>query len=148
MAIVGFGFTKMEAEKNKGATGKINISNNVSLKKVEKANMKVDENKKSMKVSFKFTSTYKPDVGSIVLEGEVMILDQKKKVEDELEQWEENNQLSDEMMGEVLNSVMDKCHVQALMLSKEMHLPPPITLPKFNVKDKEEEEDEGEDKDS
>ncbi len=73
MVIIGFSFTKMNAERKTPIGGKISISNNVSIKKVEEHKLSLGAGKESaLKFTFEFTSNYKPDIGDINLLGEVI----------------------------------------------------------------------------
>ena len=48
MTIVGFDFTKIEAEKKAPIKGKININNNVSIKMVEQQDLALGQEKKNV----------------------------------------------------------------------------------------------------
>ena len=73
--IVGFGFTKLSAEKNETAKGKIDINNNVSIKDVQEDSFSLGkDNQNILKFIFEFTSKYEPSVGAILFEGELLYL--------------------------------------------------------------------------
>lgn len=135
MAIVGLNFNKITAEKKAGAKGKINISNNVSVKEVEQSNLNLgSQSQEGLKLTFEFTSKYEPDFGAIVLEGHLVYIEDPKKVKEVLAGWKKDKKLPNDVMRETLNAVLNKCNVQALILSREINLPPPIPMPKVNVK--------------
>lgn len=139
MAIVGFNFTKINVEKLKAVTGTVNISNNVSIKKVEENDLSFGRTKqKGLRFEFEFLSNYEPKVGSISLTGEVLFLDEAKKVEDMLNDWKKNKKLPKEVMTPVLNTALNRCNIQALILSQQINLPPPIPLPKVQETPKKE----------
>ena len=48
--------------------------------------------------------------------------------------WKKSKKVPKEMMASVLNNLLSKCNVEALILSREINLPPPVQLPKVNVK--------------
>jgi hypothetical protein len=132
MTVIGFSFTKMLIEKVNPVKGKISINNNVGIKGVEETKLNINDNRKALKINFEFTSTYEPNIGKIFLEGEVIYLIDKDRAEEALKNWKKNKKVEREMMTNVLNNVLAKCNVQALILSKDMNLPPPIPLPKVN----------------
>ena len=139
MTIVGINFTKMLVEKKKGTKQKINISNNVSITKVEEISLNFGAaNQKSLKFSFKFTSKYEPEVGNIDFEGEVIFLTEKKKGEVLLSQWTKTKKIDPSIMTLLLNNVLNKCNIEALLLSREINLPAPIPLPRINTDKKQE----------
>ena len=82
MPIIGFNFTKMLAEKTqKSKGGKVNISNNIAIKNVEISDETVGtKDQKLIRYEFEFKSTYSPDLGRINLDGEVLMLENEKKV--------------------------------------------------------------------
>ena len=136
MTIVGFNFTRIHVERNKVAKGKINIKNNVAIKKVEEADLSLGKNKQSgLRFTFEFVSLYDPKVGEISLVGEVLYLMDDKQVKEVVKGWKKDKKIPKELTAAVLNTVLQKCNIQALMLSRDINLPPPIPLPKVNVAD-------------
>ena len=132
--IVGFGFTKLSAEKKEPATGKIDINNNVSIKDVVEVSLSLRKDKLNViKFKFEFASQYEPNVGSILFEGEVLYLDEPKNIKEILSSWKKDKQIPKEIMGGLLNSILSKCNVQALILSQDVNLPPPIPMPKVQM---------------
>ncbi len=135
MAIVGFDFTKLLVERKGPIKGKVNIKNNVSITKVEKAMLSLGASKQAgLKYTFEFTAIYEPNLGKIQIEGEVLDLQSDEKdVDKAVEDWKKNKKVEQKLMTGLLNSVLSKCNIQALLLSKEINLPPPIPLPKVGA---------------
>ena len=132
--IVGFGFTKLSAEKKDAASGKIDINNNVSIKDAKEDSLTFGKDKQNViKFIFEFTSNYEPNVGAILFEGEILYLEDPKKVKEILSSWKKDKQIPKEIMGILLNAVLSKCNVQALILSQDVNLPPPIPMPKVQM---------------
>lgn len=136
MTIVGFYFTKMEAVKREVVKGKINISNNVSITDVkENDNNFGSETQKGVTFVFKFTSKYEPQAGEISLEGNVLYMEAKDKIKKIVTGWKKDKKLDKEVMKAILNTILTKSNIQALIMSKDINLPPPIPLPKVESKD-------------
>ncbi len=133
MAIIGFSFTKLHAEKTAPAAGKISINNNVALTGVADANLRMAETKKGLKVSFAFETRYEPKVGGILLQGEVLLLEDVKVAEAILAEWDKSKNLPKELITPVLNQILERSNIQALLLAREMGLPSPVPMPKVNV---------------
>ena len=133
--IVGFGFTKLNAQKGEPAKGKIDISNNVSIKDVKEDSFTLGSEKDQnvLRFIFEFTSKYEPNVGSILFEGEILYLEGSKKAKEILSSWKKDKKLPKEIMTGLLNTILIKCNVQALILSQEINLPPPIPMPKVQI---------------
>jgi hypothetical protein len=135
MAVIGFNFTKILIERKGPVKGKVNINNNVGITSVEETPLDINSAKKALKLEFQFTSTYEPNVGNIEMTGEVIYLLDQEKAEEAVKSWKKNKKLDKEMMTQALNNILAKCNIEALILSKDMNLPPPIPLPKIGAKD-------------
>ena len=132
--IVGFGFTKLSAERKEAAKGKIDINNNVTIKNVEEADISFGDNKQNViKFIFEFTSKYEPSVGIILFEGELLYMEDPKKTKEILTSWKKDKKVPKELMAGLLNTILTKCNVQALILSQQVNLPPPIPLPQVHI---------------
>ena len=76
--------------------------------------------------------------GMVQTEPETFIVNsipllKKNKVKEVLDGWKKDKKLPKEIMTTILNSVLTKCNIQALILSEQINLPPPIPLPKLQV---------------
>jgi len=133
MVVVGFNFNKITVERKEGSvSGKINISNNVSIKSVEHKDLSLGKTKQEgLKFTFEFTSRYDPNVGQITLAGEVLYLEEKKKIDEITAKWKKDKKIDQDIMTPVLNMALTRCNIEALILSQSMNLPPPIPLPKI-----------------
>ncbi|MBI2658213.1 hypothetical protein HYX08_05985 [Candidatus Woesearchaeota archaeon] len=132
--IVGFGFTKLSAERKEAAKGKIDINNNVTIKNVEESDLALGKDKQNvLRFLFEFTSKYEPSVGTILFEGELLFLEEPKKAKEILSSWKKDKKIPKELMAGLLNTILNKCNVQALILSQEINLPSPIPLPKVQM---------------
>ena len=135
MAIIGFNFTKMHVERKAPIAGKISVKNNVSIKDVEKNDFNFGKVKQTgLKFTFEFTVDYEPKIADILLEGEVIDLQDEKRADAIVKEWKKSKKLEPAIMTTILNTVLSKANVQALIMSKDMNLPPPIPLPKVNVR--------------
>lgn len=135
MTIVGFGFTKINVERKGNAVGKVSISNNVSITKVTKTDLSFGKAKQNaLKFEFEFIASYEPKLGSIALNGEVIWMDKKENVDKLEKEWKKSKKIDKEVMTPVLNHVLNKCNIEALLLSREVNFPPPIPLPKVTAK--------------
>ena|SRR3989344_100034 len=133
MSIVGFSFTKITAERKSSVRGKVNINNNIGIKDVKERELSFSKDQSGLEFQFEFTADYEPQLGSIKLNGEVLYMESSKKVSEVMDRWKKEKKLDQELMTKILNSVLMKCNVQALILSQDLNLPPPIPLPKINV---------------
>jgi len=138
--IVGFGFTKLSAERKEAAKGKIDINNNVTIKNVEEDNFSMGKDKQQniLRFIFEFTSKYEPNIGNILFEGELLYMEEPKKSKEILASWKKDKKLPKEIMAGLLNTILTKSNIQALILSQEINLPSPIPLPKVQMAEQSE----------
>ena len=135
MTVVGFNFTKISAHKLSPIKGKINIQNRVSITNVEKAEIPIGKEKQhGVKFFFSYVSKYEPKIGTVDLEGDLLYLGDEKLAKSVLDEWKKNKKIPKNVMGPVLNTVLTKCNLQALVTSKDVNLPPSVPLPKVQIK--------------
>ncbi len=112
--------------------GKIQINNNASIKEVAEAEFNFGKVKQTgVRFVFQFTSQYTPNIATIEFTGEVLFSADPKKVKELLAAWKKKDKLPQDVLTEVLNNIMTKCNIEALLLSRELNLPPPIQLPRI-----------------
>jgi hypothetical protein len=129
MGVIGFSFSKMHIEKKAPASGKIDINNNISIMNVEETSMNLGTAKqKGVKFSFEFTSKYEPKVGEMLFAGEILYLGEAKKHDEILKGWKKEKKVPKEVMRDILNTILMRCNIEAMLLSREINLPPPIPL--------------------
>lgn len=132
MTIIGFNFTSISVEKKAPVKGKVNISNNISLKEVKDTQLALGtSNQPGLRFEFEYTSKYEPDIGSIVLKGEIIDIEEEKVVKDVVKEWKKSKSLSKEIRKNVLSHILTKCNIEAVVLSRELNLPSPIPMPKI-----------------
>ncbi|MBS1267023.1 MAG: hypothetical protein MAG795_00994 [Candidatus Woesearchaeota archaeon] len=135
MTVVGMSFTKINIEKKKPAKGKLNIKNNIAIRDVKQTDLSLGNVKEQgLKFIFEYTSNYSPDVAEINIVGEVLFLTDEKTAKETEKNWKDEKKIAKKLVRPVLNSALTKSNIQAIMLSKEINLPPPIPLPKVESK--------------
>ncbi|MFH1916386.1 MAG: hypothetical protein ABIJ21_03920 [Nanoarchaeota archaeon] len=135
MTIIGFELSKMLIERKNIIKGKINIANNVAIKSVEDVKISVGAGKSALKFTFQFTTKYQPDIGNIIIDGDVIYLCAEDEGKAIISGWKKDKKIPKEVMTPTLNHVLNKCNVQALLLSRELNLPAPIPLPRIGDQD-------------
>ena len=134
MAIAGFGFTKINVEKKDIVKGKINIKNNMGIVNLETTEVPFgDIKQKVLKFIFEYKTVYEPNVGSIVLEGNLLDIQDEKTIKQVMDLWKKEKKIDSNILEPVINSLLGRCNVESLILSREVNLPPPVPLPKVQV---------------
>lgn len=133
MAIVGFNYLTMSASRGDEQVAKIKISSNVAVKSVEKKDLSLGDSKQSaLRFLFEYAAMYEPKVGSIILNGEIIYLDNAAKTKEVLDSWTKKKIVPEGVMTSILNTILEKCNLQAIVLSNMVNLPPPIPM-RFKV---------------
>ena len=134
MVVAAFSLTKINVERKKVVEGKVNVNSDTVLRDVVERSVNLGKTKQSgLDFVFTFTAQYlneaKAVLASIVLEGEVLYLEEPNKIKMLLDGWKKNKTVEKEVLKQVMNTVLSKCTVEGILLSKEISLPPPINLP-------------------
>jgi len=130
MTIVKINLYKVHAERNLDAkVGQVKINNNVSIKNVEELSFAAD-GKKGLKFTFSFNCTYEPELGKIDVEGQVLFIEDAKKVDEIKASWDKNKRIPMDIMERIINASLHKGNIQAIKVSEEVDLPSPLPLPK------------------
>lgn len=130
MTIVGFNFTKLNIE-NKGVfKPNEKIDSNLKINDIVPEKTAVDVSKDIVKFLFEFTVEY-AGAGNAVLCGEVVYLDEPEKIKELLEEWKNKKVVSAELLQQILNTVLFRCNIKALMMSQDVNLPPHFQLPRI-----------------
>lgn len=132
MPIAAINFTKISAERNSELKGKININNNIIITDIKQIDFKLP-NQESIKVEFDFNSKYDPDIGTISITGEVILIDQPKKITEILDEWKKDKKLQEDILAGVMNNLLTKCNVEAILIGREVGLPPTLSMPKVKI---------------
>ncbi len=135
MPVVGLAFSKIVIEKFGPVKGKVQVNNNVALKDVEKFELSIGPTKQTaIKFHFEFTANYEPKLGVMSMNGFLTFFDKPEKVKELVDGWKKDKKIPKDIMSTVLNTVLSRCNVEALIFAREVNLPPPIPLPKIAVK--------------
>ncbi len=135
MTVIGMQFEKIVIEKLNPLKGKVTVNNNVALEKVEKFEVPVGNAKQlTARFHFSFSANYEPKIAVISLKGFLTYFDKKEVLEELEKAWKKDKKIDKNIMESVLNTILGKCNIEALILAREVNLPPPIPLPKVTVK--------------
>ncbi len=142
MPVVDIVLEKIEARRKKvgDRPGEVRVSNNSKILKIERST--VEGVGDAAVVHFEFTTDYYPDMGTILIGGRLIFHD--KKLKDKLKEEKGNIIFKDaEAFQEVQNMILRSSTMEALMIAKEMRLPPPIQLPAVLLENKQKTTDKG-----
>ena len=132
MPIVGFNFERVSGEKKNIISKEVKIRNNASITNILEEKLPIEGSKgEVLKFNFEYTTSYEPEIGEIELKGHVLYLDDTKKIKEILKSWKKDKKIPQELMQQLLNTIIRRSSIKALTLSEELNLPPQIPLPKL-----------------
>ncbi|MGV8150385.1 MAG: hypothetical protein ACP5NV_01525 [Candidatus Woesearchaeota archaeon] len=134
MTMVGLNFTKISAEKM-GSSDNVKVESNVAIINVVESKMS-DPKKSIVKFQFNFTSKFQPNLGLIDLKGELIEIYDKELGTKIVESWTKGKSLHKDVASRVLNAILAKSNIEAILLSREIGLPSPVQMPKIEIKPK------------
>ena len=135
MTIAGIQFDKIVVDRTGVPKGKMSVKNNILIQDLEKKDFSVGQSKQFMLLyKFEFTAEYEPKIAKIVLNGTVTSIEKEDKIDELVKAWKKDKKLPKEIMTPLLNNILSKSNVEALILAREVGLPPPIQLPRVTVK--------------
>ena len=134
MTIAGFTFLRLLAEKKSAGRGRIDINTNIAFVSAEEIDFVMGTNKqKGIKIIFEYRNTYTPDIGMLIINGEILYLSDQKRHDDLMKSWKKDKKFSDDVMAELYDIISVRGCVQAIQLTTTVGLPPPIPLPRFSA---------------
>ena len=95
---------------------------------------------KALKYDFTFSVSYDPEVAEIEFEGNIAEIIPQEQHKEIIELFEKEKKFPPKAFERVLNQLLDRCHVQALIMAKELGIPAPFKLPGVKVEEKKQQE--------
>lgn len=135
MTIVGLQFDKIVVDRTDVPTGKMSVKNNIVIKDIDKKDFSTNKIKQFVLLfKFEYVAEYEPKIAKITLNGTTTWLDQEAKIDEIAKGWKKDKKIPKDVMTPLLNNILNRCNIEALILAREVNLPPPIQLPRITVK--------------
>ncbi|MBX8633253.1 MAG: hypothetical protein M1422_01095 [Candidatus Thermoplasmatota archaeon] len=83
-------------------------------------------------IEFRFTANY-TGMGFIKIEGKITVSDDSRSPESVVKEWRQTGNMPTDFANAVHNAVMANCIPTALLVSRDLQLPPPVPLPQVDV---------------
>ncbi len=141
--IIGFNLKKILIERKGLVRGEVKVNTRMNINDIKKQPIKITSGKDVLSFDFDFSIFYKGvsdhigDVADIIFEGNILYLTDPKETKKILEEWKKK-EIPQDIRVRILNTILAKCNIKALVLEEDMGLPSHIPLPKFKTKQKKE----------
>lgn len=126
MPIVGFVFDKISAERKNPMKGKVSVKSDIKIEDVLEAQLTIK--KPCLKLNFDFSVSYDPNIGNVSLKGHIFFLDKPDRIKSMVKDWKTSKKLPEDVSLEVLNTILNKCNIESLILTDKINLPPQLPL--------------------
>ena len=126
MPIKVFEFTSIEARRFSSSTEKhrnIRIDHNSTVTQI------IEINDQEASIDYRFTANYS-GIGLIKIEGKIIYTGNASEL---AKKWSSSGQMPENAAQEIHTTIMNNCIPEAMMLSRDLRLPPPVPMPAVNV---------------
>jgi hypothetical protein len=103
--------------------GQVRIDNNSTVTLV------TEISDKEADVDFRYTATYGP-IGTIKIEGRIIYEGDAPAL---AKQWGSKMNMPENVASEIHTAIMRTCMPEAVLIARDLNLPPPMPLPKVNI---------------
>lgn len=134
MTVIGFSFTKLTAELKKPSKGNLKVNSHVKINGLDKTNLSFDNKKTALKADFTYAVEYEPAVGNIEFKGDILFLQEQDEAQKLLDQFAKKKNVPKKIATVLVNNILKKSTMQAIIMSRDIALPPPIPLPGVKTK--------------
>ena len=140
MAIVGFGFDNIKAEKKlRGLPKETKISSDINISDVTKDEVSFSNKQQDLlKINFNFSINYEPGFGLVAINGHVLYMADEKEHKEILDSWKKEKKLKPVLLTNLINYILAKVHIKSLELTQDVNLPPHLPLPHVQMKEAKE----------
>lgn len=134
MPILGLNFDAVHAEKKKELTPPLKINTNVEIVGVSKEDSFFSNKDESvLRFNFEFSLVFDPkDVAELSLKGHIHFLGKTKDNDKVLSTWKKDKKFPPELARQLVNMILMKANIKALIVGQEVGLPPHIRMPLIN----------------
>lgn len=128
MKLVGFNFTKINAEKFKNTSKEIKVDTKINIQEIKEVKSEFSKNNETLlTIEFEYSITYK-ELASLDFKGNLVLLLDSKQATQVLKDFEKKK-ISNEFRVSIFNLILKKSSVKALQLEEELNLPSHFRLP-------------------
>lgn len=83
-------------------------------------------------INFRYTASY-GRLGIVKIEGDIIFTGEVQPLIDE---WNKTGKMPNNVASEIHTAIMRVCVPEAILISRDLHLPPPVPLPQVNFDNK------------
>tara|TARA_Y100000310_G_C20362254_1_gene659543 strand:+ start:254 stop:712 length:459 start_codon:yes stop_codon:yes gene_type:complete len=130
MPIVGFNFDKLLVDKKSTLKAPIKVDTGMKIMDVKKEEIEVVGKKEYIiKFDYQFNVNYNKNQAEVIIAGHLLLAEDQKTINEIYDKWQKDKKMEPKVTQAVMNNVLMRCNIKALLLTQEVNLPPHIRLP-------------------
>lgn len=129
MPVQSVDLTSIEARRFSGRDEKVR---NVRIDNNSTVTLISELNDSEARIDFRYTANY-GGIGLIKIEGTIIFEGDAPAI---AQQWGSKSNMPNEIAGEIHTAIMQVCVPEAMLISRDLKLPPPFPLPQVNIQKK------------
>ncbi len=134
MPVIGFGFRKINIERNEPTKEPTDVKVNTDFKVEDIRETERKPYGKVLNLTFTYNTRYLSDdeeLGYISFETDIVYTGSKKEMDSLLKTWKKERKVEGKVAAEIIQFGINRCILEAVSLSLLAGLPSPIPLPKI-----------------
>ncbi len=130
-SIIGEQFNRILAERT-GWQARMKIENRPEIVDITKGQFGfAGEKRELVGIQFRFTTSYGDKVGQIAIDGTLFYVAPEKEMNALVDEWKKSKEIKDDAIRlAAMNRILELAFLQAIPLSHQVKLPPPIGMPR------------------
>ncbi len=139
MVVIGFNLKKILVERKAPVRGEVKVNTKMNITNIKKEEVKLTAGKDVINFDFDFMINYvgvanhTGNVAELSFEGNVLYLVDPKDTKKIIDDWKKK-EIQEEVRTKVLNTILAKCNLKALVLEDELGLPSHLPMPRLGKK--------------
>ena len=139
MPVVSFKFDKILVERKKELEAPIKVNIDTKIVDIKQEDVPLAGGAKQLVLRFfyDYIVEYAPNQAEIKMQGNLVYYEPKAELDEVMKEWKKSKKISPKVTRAVLNNVLMRCQIKALVLAQDVNLPPHIRLPLLTASKKE-----------
>jgi hypothetical protein len=133
MRLIGFNFTKINAEKTSDNYKNLKINTGIDISEIREVKSDLFKTKEELVgITFEYTITYEPGFAKLNFIGNVLLGLDSQKAKEVFKKWKDK-EIPEDFRLALFNIILKKSSLRALQLEEELNLPTHFPLPSIKV---------------
>ena len=138
LQFVGDRLTKIDAERSETTERPLAIKTNIEIANIQRKELfPAGEKKQGLVFDYAFKAMYGEKTGKVGISGQIFTIGPEVDLKNIEKEWKKKKKIESDLVVPVLNKALELSYLQVLPLARELKLPVPFRLPRFERKPEE-----------